>query len=121
PGAGRFRQSFIVAQMRATRRACWRFADRLLCRRRIVSAVLKSVSAFVSPGFHKVLVMADHVFSSERPATATPGQPQPDLRSIVQVRLKLHACGPGRLNPWMGPSLRGLLAKPLKEHWCHWE
>ncbi|TVP94678.1 MAG: hypothetical protein EA381_19720 [Planctomycetaceae bacterium] len=35
--------------------------------------------------------------------------------------MQLRACGPGRLNPWMGPSLRGLLAKPLKERWCHWE
>ncbi len=35
--------------------------------------------------------------------------------------LRVHFRSRGRLNRWMGPSLRGILAKPLKDFYCAWE
>lgn len=85
-----------------------------------MGAALAAGSVFGLSGFYKRAIMAESNFSLDRPVPVTPARPQPDLRSVVHVRLKLNACGPGRLNPWMGPSLRGLLARPLKARWCHW-
>ena len=40
---------------------------------------------------------------------------------LTTVELRLDFRSPGRLNRWLGPALRGVISKRLKNHWCHWE
>lgn len=37
---------------------------------------------------------------------------------VLQITRTIHFTRPGRLLPWMGPALRGMLARPFKESVC---